>query len=280
MRKVTELEASLKDTDGARTANLKKMDSIRKELANLGTRITTQSRRVPNQYSEERLNTMLVEFQNRRTELLTKYQPTDRLVRQVDKQIEDTRRALAAAGGQTATEETTDVNPLRQTLEAELSKAELNNAEYQSRAASLSNDIRSYRGGLKGLESDTADDDQLVRQIKEAEDNFFLYSKKREEARITEAMNHQKIANVALVQPPRVPALPLPKPSVTFIASYALGCLLVLGLGVMKGAAPETVNLPWELEGLTGLPVLAAIPEERALAVRGLHPVSVTELDS
>src|SRR5438132_14352802 len=92
---------------------------IEQQLAAMPKRIVTQSRQLPNQYSAERLNTMMVELQTRRAQLLTKFKPDDRLVQEVDEQIRITREALDKAERKTAVEEATDLNPLRQTLETE-----------------------------------------------------------------------------------------------------------------------------------------------------------------
>ena len=140
--------------------------------------------------------------------------------------------------------------------------------------------IATYRQSLAGLNQATVTDDQLLREIKETEDNFFLYSKKREEARIEEAMDRQKIANVALVEPPRVPELSQPKLSVTLIAAWMLGCFLIMGVGFGAGLARRTVYTPWELESITGLPVLADIPHQ-ALSpkTRALISASILELN-
>src|SRR5262249_26649060 len=172
LRKLADLQASLNENDAARRANTQRIAQLRRQLSRLGSRITTQARKLPNQYSVERLNTMLVELQNKRTELAVKYQPGDRLIKELDQQITDTRKALADANGQIATEETTDVNPLRQALEAELAKAELSETEYRSRAASLTTEAANYRRSLSGLENATNDDDQLLREIKEAEESY------------------------------------------------------------------------------------------------------------
>lgn len=262
LRKLLDLQASLKDTEAAQSANSGKITRLRDQLAHLNPRITTQARRLPNQYSVERLNTMMVEFQNRRTELAAKYQPQDRLIQELDKQIADTKNALDRANDMSSTEETTDVNPLRQSLEAEFAKAEVSETELRVHLASLTAEIAGYQQSISGLLSASADDDQLLRKIKETEDNFFLYAKKREEARIEQAMDRQKIANVALVERPRLPALATPKLSVTFVASYLLGCLLITGFSLAFAVTRPTVYTAWELEGLTGLPVLASIPHE------------------
>ena len=278
LRKLEDLQAAQNENEAARKANARRIAQLRQQISHLGARITTQARVVPNQYSVERLNTMLVELQNKRTELAVKYQPGDRLIRELDQQIADTRKALAAANVQSEKEETTDVNPLRQSLEAELAKAQLAETEYRSRVASLTEEVAKYRQSLSGLESATNDDDQLLRNIKEAEDNYFLYSKKREEARIEQAMDREKVANVALVQEAQLPVLPMPKLSVTLAASWTLGCCVILGVALMKTVVRNTVYTPWELESLTGLPVLASVPVQALTEVpRVLGPVSVPE---
>jgi uncharacterized protein involved in exopolysaccharide biosynthesis len=212
----------------------------------------------------ERLNTMLAELQNRRTELLTKFRPDDRVVQQLDQQISDTKAAMDRADGLVATEEATDVNPLRQSLDGELAKAELNATGLRARAGGLSKQIEDYERALGSLQHATPEDDQLLREIKEAEDNFFLYSKKQEEARIGEAMDRQKIANVLLVEPARPPQSPKPRLTTGFLTSYLLGCLLILGIGLGIGLMRRAIYTPWELEALTGLPVLASV---------ALHPL-------
>jgi uncharacterized protein involved in exopolysaccharide biosynthesis len=268
LRKLVDLEASLKETEAAYGETDQRIRSLQQQLGKLQPRIITQARKLPNQYSVEHLNTMLAELQNRRTELLTKFRPEDRMIQQVDQQILDTKAAMDRASKMTSTEEATDVNPLRQSLEAELAKAQANTTGLRARAGSLSKQVAEYRSSLGALETSTAADDQLLREIKEAEDALFLYSKKREEARITEAMDRQKIANVVLVQPPRAPLLPKPKLTGSVLASYVLGSLIILGFAFLLATARKTVHTPWELEGLTGLPVLASFRSNPGPPVR------------
>lgn len=257
LRKMVDLEGALKETETARAENDHRIRTLKAQVADLTPRIRTQSRKVPNQYSVERMNTLLVELQNRRTELLTKFRPDDRMVKQIDQQIADTKVAMDHASSLMAMEEATDINPVRQSVEAELAKAELNATGLRARASSLAKQVGDYQRSLGSLQHATPYDDRLLRDIKEAEDHFFLYSKKREEARIAEAMDRQKIANVVLVEPPRAPSLPKPKLTSGVIAGYFLGCAIILGLGLAAAMFRNTVHTPWELEGLTGVPVLA-----------------------
>jgi len=114
--------------------------------------------------------------------------PEDRMIKQIDQQIADTKVAMEGANSLSATEEATDVNPLRSSLEAELAKNESNSSGLRARSAMLAKQLIDYQRSLGTLRQDTPEDDRLLREIKETEDNFFLYSKKREEARIAEAM--------------------------------------------------------------------------------------------
>jgi len=260
VRRQQDLETSLKVAQTARLENSRKLAGLKEQLASLDPRVTTQSRQIPNQYSIERLNTMLVELQNRRTQLLTKFQPDERLVKEVQKQIEDTQAALSRANTNIATEQTSDVNPVRQSLEAEYMKAKLADAEYETRARSLERQILESRKSLNNLRASTPKEDELLRQMKEAEANYFLYSKKREDARIETAMDQQRISNVVLIEPPQVPAVPVPRLSLTVVAVYLLGCLLIIGARFAASMSDQTIYTAWELEGLTGSPVLAVVP--------------------
>jgi hypothetical protein len=81
-------------------------------------------------------------------------------------------------------------------------------------------------------------------------------------------MDHQKISNVVLVQPPRVPQLPKPKLSGSLVAGYLLCSLMILSLAFVTATRWKTVYTPWELEGLTGVPVLASFESNPATPVR------------
>ena len=53
-----------------------------------------------------------------------------------------------------------------------------------------------------------AQQDDLVRDVKTAEDNYLLYLRKREEARISDALDSKRIVNVSIAEAATVPALP------------------------------------------------------------------------
>ncbi len=186
---------------------------------------------------------MIVDLQNKRTALLAKFRPDDRLVVEVDQEIADTRSALEKASKAAPIEQSTDVNPVRQNLEISLAKDQSDLAGLQARRQSLVGQTETWRRQLMALGNATSQFDDLTRTRKEAEDNYLLYARKTEEARIAESLDRQKIANVAIAETPVEPYLPS-KPNVRL--NLALGFLLACFLSVGLAFSLEYFQPHWE----------------------------------
>jgi uncharacterized protein involved in exopolysaccharide biosynthesis len=261
LQKTADAKTNLLQAEASLNEATNRIARIEQQLASIPARVVTQSRQLPNQYSTERLNTMLVELQNRRTQLLTKFRPDDRLVREVDEQIRTTREALARAEAKTSVEEATDLNPLRQTLETELSRARLDQTGARARRDTLAAQLQQYEAALKKLESDTTKHDDLEREKQQAEENYQLYAKKREEARIADELDRQKITNVSIAEAATVPQLPSsPNRPLNLILGVVLAAFLSLGSVFTAEMLSDAVYTPRQLEALTGATVLATVP--------------------
>jgi uncharacterized protein involved in exopolysaccharide biosynthesis len=208
---------------------------------------------------------MLVELRNRRIQLLAKFQPTDRLVREVDEQILETTEALKKATQSTALEQATDLNPLRQLLESDLTKAKVDQQGRIALRANLTAQVRQYQDQLTGLEKATTRHNDLTRQVKQAEDKYQLYARKEEESRINDALDKQKISNVSLAEAPIVPRSPNKSNRLmALIMGLALGLAISFGSAFASEMLRETFSTPQELERFTGYPVLATMPLQRS----------------
>jgi uncharacterized protein involved in exopolysaccharide biosynthesis len=270
LQKTAEAKTKLLESEAAVNEATNRIKRIEQQLAATPKRIITQSKSIPAQYSAERLNTMMVELQNKRTQLLTKFRPDDRLVREVDAQIRTTREALAKAESQTATEQATDLNPLRQTLETEYSRARLDQIGAQARRDTLSAQLRDYEGSLRKLEGDTTRHNDLQRQVKEAEENYQLYAKKREETRIADELDRQKITNVSIAEAPAVPRIPSsPNRPMNLALGIFVAAFLSLGTVFSAEMLGGTIHTPRQLEALTGATVLATVPENTRRVIGG-----------
>jgi len=121
--------------------------------------------------------------------------------------------------------------------------------------------VDEYDNQLSRLESITGEYQDLTRRVKEAEDNYQLYEKKREEARIADELDQSKITNVSLAEAPVESHMPTkPNRPLNLILGIVMGALISLASAITAEFLRGNVETPRELEMLSGSHVLATIP--------------------
>ncbi|MDH3494706.1 MAG: Wzz/FepE/Etk N-terminal domain-containing protein [Acidobacteriota bacterium] len=264
LTKKIETKAQLTSLEGSIKETTKRIAELESQLANTSKRINTQSRVLPNQFSAERLNTLLVELRNRRIGLLAKFKPGDRVVKEVDEQIAETNAALQKATASSANEFASDINPLWQELSIELSRAKTAQAGRIALKNNLASQIARYEAELDKLERVTPVHENLSRDVSSIAETYQLYAKKQEEARINDALDTQKISNVSIAEAPSVPKNPDNRNKLMAVMlSLGLGCGLCAASVFLSEMNRKTFVTPNELEEFAGVPVLATIPEGR-----------------
>jgi uncharacterized protein involved in exopolysaccharide biosynthesis len=260
VRKLLDAETSLKEDRLALAESNERLSHLRTQLALQAPRVVTQSRKLPNQYSVERLNTMLAELANRRVQALMKFQAGDRVVAEIDDEIAHTKAALDQAGRTMSTEQVSDLNPLHTTLQNDLAKEELTETGLKVRCNGLTRIIASYRNRLAEIEHDSPQYEELERNRKESEQNYLLYARKQEEARIADSLDKQKVANVALAEAPIEHHLPVrPRVEISLLIGLAFACFLSVGTALALEFGGGRIYTPAEMDS-TGLYVLATVP--------------------
>lgn len=211
LRRATELKSGLEEAEGqARDAEVR-LRMLAQQRGGQPLQVETSSRVVHTTALAERLKGNLIDLQNKRAELLTKYDPQYRLVREVDQQLADIHAALERESQPRIADTSQAPNPLRQSLEAEALRLESQLGGLRARREALAGDLAEYRGRQARLESLTADHNDLERSVKIAEENYLLYQRKLEEARLGDALDQRRILNVAILERAEVPALPAPQ---------------------------------------------------------------------
>ena len=258
--RLSDAHAVLYENEAASREAEKKIETMAWKRETIAPRIVTQQRELPDQSGSDRLNSILVDLQNERVGLLTKFHPTDRHVQEVDDKIANIREALKQAQQSKATEVQSDLNPLRQTIESDLEQARFHDAGLHARERSLTEQVNAYDARLQQLNQITGQYQDLSRNVREDEANYDLYSKKREQARIDRTLDNDKIANVRQVSGPSI--VPQGKLQLFFSIGvvYLLGTLLIVGLGILAGLWSPRFHSPWELEAAVDALVLATIP--------------------
>jgi uncharacterized protein involved in exopolysaccharide biosynthesis len=118
------------------------------------------------------------------------------------------------------------------------------------------------------MQSDSVDQQDLMRAAKAEEDNYLLYLRKREEARIGDALDEHRILNVAIVEPPVAPALPAHSVFLYFLLAFGLATAFSVGIAFTTEYFDPTIRTPDEACSLLEVPVLAWLPAPEPALLR------------
>lgn len=260
LTKLAEFNSTLSTTRADIASAEQRIHDLESQQKSTPSRMTTQTKKGDNAQVLEALKNTLMTLELKRTELLTKYQPTYPLVTEVDKEIADTKTALVKEEGTPVSEETTDQNPTYQWINSELAKAKSDLSGLQARQTATQAIVNVYANQARELDEKNLLQQDLLRTQKANEENYLLYLKKGEEARIATALDQTRILNVAITQPPSVPALPSRSPWTFALIGTLLAFVVSAGLAITLDYMDQSFRTPSEVLADLNIPVLAAVP--------------------
>lgn len=260
LARLTEFTATLSSTRAEMSSTEQKIRTLENQSGGMPSRITTSSRKTDDAQVLQQMKSMLMTLELKRTELLTKYQPTYPLVTEVDKQIADTHAAIQKEEAKPLLEETTDQNPTYAYVSTELAKAKADYSGLQARAAAMESIVGLYKTKATELEQKGIQEQDLQRVIKTDEENYLLYQHKREEARMSDMLDQTHILNVAVAEAPAVPVLPTGSRMVFVVLGLVLGTVMSVGLALALDYFDPSFRTPSEVLSELNIPVLAAVP--------------------
>lgn len=259
LAKVTGMEAQVKDiqTDIA---------TMTKEIAVL----EQQARDLPEEITKERtvminpevtaMRTKLVDLERQRDDLLNRYTPKSRFVVDKENEIAVLKKALADREQTVAGDMILSQSRLRElSMQGLLQKQVALDAAIAKRA-SVMNEKKSYEARLDVLKDRSFDLGRLRGDFEMARDTYFLYERKAEEARVSKAMDEEKLANAAILQEAIAPIVPLPRGlalagAISGVAGVILGVALAFGLEFFN----VTIQDEKDVERFLQVPVLATV---------------------
>jgi uncharacterized protein involved in exopolysaccharide biosynthesis len=260
LQKLSDVDATYRQTRIDLAETQQRVRDLGAELARLPQRSTTQVRIADNPELMKALKASLLDLQLKRTQLLTKFEPSHRLVQEVDQQIVQAQAAITAENTFPLRDETTDKDPRYEWASAELQRAQVQLKALRARAAATGSQESEYLAMSQQLGEDAIAQDDLVNTEKAAEENYLLYVKKQEQARLADALDQRGIVNVAIAEQPVAPALPI----------WSTWTVLALGLAAASAAgtgaafAADHVDLrfrtPDDVLIYLKAPVLASLP--------------------
>jgi uncharacterized protein involved in exopolysaccharide biosynthesis len=263
LQKLADFNSSLDTTRASIAEGQKRIADLEGQFKSTPTRIATQVKKGDNAQVLQNLKATLLTLEMKRTELLTKYQPTYPLVVEVDKQIADTHAALTLEETTPVKEETTDQNQTYAWLNSELAKAKADLAGLEARETALHAVVNMYMNQARKLDEQGIMQGDLMRTQKADEANYLLYTKKREEARIADALDKDRILNVSVAQGPVIPSLPTRSVWIFGLVACLLASAVSLGVVFAIDYADQSFRTPTEVMAELRIPVLAAVPSHR-----------------
>jgi uncharacterized protein involved in exopolysaccharide biosynthesis len=264
LQKLADFNSQLQTTRASIQETQTRIADLEKQSQSTPSRMTTQMKKGDNAQVLENLKSTLLTLEMKRTELLTKYQPTYPLVQEVDKQLNDTRLALAKEESSPVKEEVTDQNPTYACVNGELAKAKADLSGFQARETALVAIVNVYVGQAQKLEQQGILQGDLMRTAKADEANYLLYTQKKEEARIEDALDRTRLLNVGVVETPTVPSLPTRSPFIFGLVAVLLASAVSVGVVFAIDYADQSFRTPTEVLHELRIPVLAAVPTHSA----------------
>jgi uncharacterized protein involved in exopolysaccharide biosynthesis len=209
----------------------------------------------------------LIQLEQQRTQLLQKYQPTARPVRENEERINQLKKSLAEETANPPQERSFALNDLRRRLESDLYLAQTSLAALKEREKNLTTQAAKLRADVAELNTRSLERDGLERERNVNEEAYLLYQKKARENEITQVLNKEKVMNFGIIDAPRTDGEPKsPKPFLNFLVLMLVGSAAGFASAIVLEkfyAANEDYALigsAHEIEERWDLPVLAIIP--------------------
>lgn len=244
---------ALNDTHSQLTEVASRMAQLRLQLAN-----TTQN---PGNTSIFRDKLSSLELQE--AELALRLKAENPMLRSVREEMRLIRQKIAEQDtsksyGNTSAKD----GSLFAQLQQELLRNEAEQKALRSREEAQAAKLREAEARLATLDQVAVEFSHLQQTQQADEQNHRLYQTKFEESRISSAMDAEKIASVRVVEPPRIPRVPIDsKTWLKIMAGILFGLLGGIALAFVAHAMNGRLETAEEVQRYLALPVLASVPQ-------------------
>ncbi len=267
------LQKQLSDTQTQVSATRTELGETIKRVASLQEKIELEPKEIQTGFVSkyvpalDRMKDELLQLEQQRTQLLQKYQPNSRFVRENQERIDQLKKTLAAETANPPLERTFALNDLRRRLEGELVDAQTKLASLKDREKTLSTQASKLMSDVEFLNTKSIERTGLERKRNINEEAYLLYQKKSRENEIGQVLNKEQVMNFVVVDPPRTDGEQKnPKPLINLFVLLAVGFMAAFAAAVfydkLAKTHPETdlILSAYEIERRFDLPVLASIP--------------------
>jgi len=242
--------------------------------ARLSGQILRQSER---QLADLKRNSGVVSYEQQKQDLLTQIDTFTAELKQTDSELAQTKAEideLAAQLSTLVTRMTTGVNEAVSEARSGLMHQQVRRKALESKRETLQDHIASYRRELGQLDAQDLEIKRLSRQVAIEEQNYLLYQKKLEEARISDVLDAARVVNVRVIDPPAASFLPVGPHKLSAIVFAGVAALFAaILLAFVLEYFDRSIKKPEHVEAYLGLPLLASISRRRRAHLDEYEPI-------
>jgi uncharacterized protein involved in exopolysaccharide biosynthesis len=242
---------------------------LQHKLSTLKEQMQTVTQQVPLYTETERYRiiddakTQLLTLQLKEQELVLKYKENTPLVVKVRKEIKLVQDFIRKQEEDLKDKVRTGKNIVYEDMERETVRVQADLSAQEGKRVALKKQIEQLDQEIQTLDLRENELRNLERELEMNEKNYRVYLEKLEEARISEDLNRQKIANISVIQAARISAKPVkPKKALNMVFGVIFGAISGLGLAFFNELTSQSFSTPESVKRRLRLPVLANFPHQ------------------
>ncbi|HVU88289.1 MAG TPA: GumC family protein [Pirellulales bacterium] len=259
-QQINTLESRMLENNRNRAASHAKIKALNETLAKIPAQLTAEEvSGLPNVAGDSMRNE-LYKLQMEENSAASRHTDEHPGLKAIRRQVDEMKTILAEQEARRS-QTTKKLNPVYQDAQKDLLLTEAQLASEDAEAKSLETQMADIRTRLTEMNDTQERVNELVRKTELIEASYRQYAQNREQARIDEALESDRISNVNVVQPPSFVAKPVsPKKGLTLACGLILATLGSLTLAFASEHFDRSVKTAEEVERELGVPVLLSVP--------------------
>ncbi len=205
----------------------------------------------------------LAELQSKQQQMLSTFQPSSRILGQLQAGIASLQSAQHHAQADARSRDASQPNVVYQNIQTDYLRAVADADSAREPIAVLRQQLADTDQRLALLERSRNPLDDLTRRSQIAEDAYKALAERFEEARVGSSRNAQKISSTAVITMPSMPEIPArPRKKIVLAGSLVAGLILGFGLALLLEGLDDRIYAPREAAATLRLPILATFGKE------------------
>ena len=265
LQKLADHESQLSFIRANAQAAARQVDFLEKQIAAEPARLQEQNQQVSSVVIEslaKELASLKSKYELMLLDDSDRAQPKSQLARSLKARIAQIEETIDAHERTAKPEVSGDINRSMMDLSTELTRARFELIGYQTKEKELRAAVAQLKQDLRSLERASFTHQALAQQMQVIQNNYLLYSRKQEEARISEALDREKVANVSIIDPASLPLDPVsPNRKLNIVMGFFLALFVSVGIAFGFGFFDNVVHAEGDIARQLDVPVIVSIPD-------------------